>query len=444
MNDPDKFTNNSEKYGVLFYEAKQVIQCLLDHGYDAYMVGGCVRDFLLGWPVYDIDIATSARPEQVATLFPKVIPTGLQHGTVTVVMTAHTYEVTTFRKELLYDEHRRPREVTFIKDLVEDLRRRDFTINAMAQNIYGHIVDPFGGQADLKRRLIRCVGVAEERFREDALRMMRGVRFASLLEGVFVKSTWRALLRNKEILSFVAMERVRDELWKLTLGHHPARGWKLLVRSRLLVHVKEPLGVLASSMEANRWQPLLNALEQVDTVERRVALLLLGHGVDKVEARRILRTLRCSGLQQKAILGILQADALLTAGGAAALNSVVVGTHTAAAWRHPFAQTLLIVGEQSLRDVLVCQRALHAEEVDQCAAAMKPFLRYGEAWLEHITVRSLQDIALKGTDLLQITTRSAGPWLRQCLEAIWIAVALGDINNERTALLKYVREVWNE
>ncbi|KJB87307.1 hypothetical protein AZ66_13990, partial [Paenibacillus sp. E194] len=237
----------------LFREAEQVMNCLLEAGFSAYMVGGCVRDPLIGRPIYDVDIATSAHPEQVVALFPKVIPTGLQHGTVTVVMPQNTYEVTTFRKEAAYEGHRRPEEVEFIDDLDEDLRRRDFTINAMAKDVNGCIHDPFGGQADLRRLIIRCVGTAEERFREDALRMMRGVRFASLLGGVFAKSTWKALRVNRETLAFVAMERVRDELWKLTAGPNPARGWGLLVRSGLLGHTKEPLGALALT-DAAVWQ----------------------------------------------------------------------------------------------------------------------------------------------------------------------------------------------
>lgn len=156
----------------MFTEAHDVMNRLMGNGYKAYMVGGCVRDSLLGRPVSDVDIATSALPEQVLSLFPRVVPTGLQHGTVTVVMPTCTYEVTTFRKESGYEGHRRPEEVEFIDDLEEDLMRRDFTINAMAIDVEGELHDPFGGAADLEQRLIRCVGDAEQRFREDALRML--------------------------------------------------------------------------------------------------------------------------------------------------------------------------------------------------------------------------------------------------------------------------------
>ncbi|WP_260612145.1 CCA tRNA nucleotidyltransferase [Paenibacillus popilliae] len=428
----------------LFQEAEQVMNCLLEAGFSAYMVGGCVRDPLIGRPIYDVDIATSAHPEQVVALFPKVIPTGLQHGTVTVVMPQHTYEVTTFRKEAVYEGHRRPEEVEFIDDLDEDLRRRDFTINAMAKDVNGCIHDPFGGQADLRRLIIRCVGTAEERFREDALRMMRGVRFASLLGGVFAKSTWKALRVNRETLAFVAMERVRDELWKLTAGPNPARGWGLLVRSGLLGHTKEPLGALAST-DCARWQPLLCALGQVDTAEKRMALLLLGHEVDEAEAQRIVQALRCSGAQQDAMLAVLRADARLAAGGTAALAAAGEDSGALDAWRRTFAETLFAVGEQGLRDALACRRALlGVGAAREYAAAMQPFLQHGEAWLEDIPVRGLRDIALTGSDVLQDTERMAGPWLRQCLEQVWLSVALGELANEREALLDYVRKAWNE
>ncbi|NOJ68998.1 CCA tRNA nucleotidyltransferase [Paenibacillus alvei] len=443
MNGGDRNVDSLENK-TLFEEAAQVMHCLLNAGFSAYMVGGCVRDPLIGRPVYDVDIATSARPEQVVALFRKVIPTGLQHGTVTVVMPQHTYEVTTFRKETAYEGHRRPEEVEFIDDLIEDLRRRDFTINAMAKDVHGHIHDPFGGQADLKQLVIRCVGTAEERFREDALRMMRGVRFASLLGGVFAKSTWRALWVNRKTLSFVAMERVRDELWKLTAGPNPARGWALLVRSGLLAHAKEPLGALAST-EGALWQPLLCALGRVDTAEKRIALLLLGHEVDEAEAQRILQALRCSGAQQDAILAVLRADARLAAGGTAALAAA--GTHggAASAWRRPFAETLFAVGEQGLCDALACRRALlGVGAAGEHTAAMQPFLQHGEAWLEDISVRGLRDIALTGGEVLQATKRTAGPWLRQCLESVWLSVALGELANQQEVLLDYVRKAWNE
>ena len=195
-------------------QAAPVLGRLNEAGFEAYYVGGCVRDAALGRPVSDVDIATSAQPEQVAALFARTLPTGLQHGTVTVLEGGRAYEVTTFRKESVYERHRRPSEVAFIADLRGDLQRRDFTINAMALDISGDIVDPFGGRADLQDGIIRCVGDADLRLQEDALRLLRGVRFASVLGYRIAKSTWRAIVRHRKLLRHIAMERVGVELDK--------------------------------------------------------------------------------------------------------------------------------------------------------------------------------------------------------------------------------------
>lgn len=158
-----------------------IIGRLEQHGYEAYAVGGCVRDALLGREPHDWDITTSAKPEQVKALFKRTIDTGIQHGTVTIMEDHIGFEVTTYRIDGEYEDGRHPKEVQFTPDLKEDLRRRDFTINAMAYSPAKGLVDIFGGQEDLKEGIIRCVGSAEERFQEDALRIMRAVRFAAQL-----------------------------------------------------------------------------------------------------------------------------------------------------------------------------------------------------------------------------------------------------------------------
>lgn len=158
-------------------DVKQIIETLEQHGYEGYAVGGCVRDSILGRIPNDWDITTSATPQQVKKLFLRTVDTGIQHGTVTVLMGKEGYEVTTYRVDGEYEDARHPKEVTFTANLEEDLRRRDFTINAMAYNDSEGLVDVFGGRADIEQKVIRCVGNAEERFGEDALRIMRAVRF---------------------------------------------------------------------------------------------------------------------------------------------------------------------------------------------------------------------------------------------------------------------------
>ena len=190
-------------------------------GEEACPVGGCVRDSLLGRTPGDWDVATSARPETVQTLFLHTLPTGLRHGTVTVLLGGMSLEVTTFRREEGYSDGRRPDRVVFGVGLREDLSRRDFTINAMALLPDGTIADPFGGQADLTAEQIRCVGEAEARFREDALRMLRAVRFAAQLGFTLEEQTADALVGEAERLDQVSGERVRAELEKALIAPRP-------------------------------------------------------------------------------------------------------------------------------------------------------------------------------------------------------------------------------
>ena len=202
-------------------QAAEIIKTLSSHGYEAYAVGGCVRDSILGKTPSDWDITTSARPEQVKALFAKTIDTGIKHGTVTVMMDKTGYEVTTYRIDGLYEDHRRPNDVTFTTSLREDLMRRDFTINAMAYNDTDGLIDLFGGMDDLQNRVIRCVGNARDRFEEDALRMLRAVRFAGQLHFRIESSTREAIIACHNNLKDVSAERIQMELLKLLISDHP-------------------------------------------------------------------------------------------------------------------------------------------------------------------------------------------------------------------------------
>ena len=175
-------------------KARQIVDCLIEHGFEAYIVGGCVRDFVLGKEPKDWDITTSATPYQVKSLFPRTIDTGIEHGTVTVMCGKEGYEVTTYRIDGKYEDHRRPTEVTFTASLTEDLKRRDFTINAMAYNDKEGIIDQFNGIEDLKNGVIRCVGNPGERFDEDALRILRAVRFSAQLGFAIEDNTRKAII----------------------------------------------------------------------------------------------------------------------------------------------------------------------------------------------------------------------------------------------------------
>ena len=201
--------------------AETILHILEKAGYEAYVVGGCVRDSILGRSPDDWDITTSAKPEQVKALFHRTVDTGLQHGTVTVLMEKEGYEVTTYRVDGEYEDGRHPKEVTFTASLEEDLKRRDFTINAMAYNPSSGLVDLFGGLEDIERKIIRCVGDPLERFTEDALRIMRAVRFSAQLGFAIEEETRKALKVLAPNLKHVSAERIQVELVKLLMSPHP-------------------------------------------------------------------------------------------------------------------------------------------------------------------------------------------------------------------------------
>ena len=204
-------------------EAKTIIEVLNNAGYEAYIVGGCVRDSILGRNPSDWDITTSAKPEEVKKLFRRTVDTGVKHGTVTVLIKGNAYEVTTFRIDGEYTDHRRPEGVTYTSELSEDLLRRDFTINAMAYSDKTGLVDLYGGVEDLDKGIIRCVGVPDERFDEDALRIMRAVRFAAQLGFEIDEETRKAASGHAEELKLISAERIETELTKLLLSDHPER-----------------------------------------------------------------------------------------------------------------------------------------------------------------------------------------------------------------------------
>lgn len=207
---------------------RQILVALQSHGHPAYLVGGCVRDMLLGLYPQDWDICTGARPEQVMEIFPGSRPTGLKHGTVTVTINSRSVEVTTFRSEGSYADHRHPDMVSFVGDLTTDLSRRDFTMNAIALPPNGLMADPFGGADDIEARIIRCVGVPAQRFEEDALRMFRALRFSARLGFEIEPASLAAIGEKAPLAASLAAERVRDEVEKILISPAPETMFALI------------------------------------------------------------------------------------------------------------------------------------------------------------------------------------------------------------------------
>ncbi|WP_434045903.1 CCA tRNA nucleotidyltransferase [Sorangium cellulosum] len=228
---------------------------LRERGKRGWIVGGCVRDLLRGEPAKDWDVATDARPDEVVAAFRKVIPTGIQHGTVTVLVRGVPYEVTTLRGDGTYTDGRRPDRVEFVDDITADLARRDFTMNAIALDpVDGHLIDPFGGRKDLDANVIRAVGDPNERFAEDGLRVLRAARFAATLEGSIEPETERAMgtARSHQTFRCVSAERVRDEWLKAMRARRPSVAFEIMRRTELLA-ITCPEMIESVGCEQNRW-----------------------------------------------------------------------------------------------------------------------------------------------------------------------------------------------
>ena len=262
----------------LIKEALEIINIIEDSGYEAYIVGGSLRDSLLGMQPKDLDIASSASPTEIKRIFNsyKTIDTGIDFGTVTLIYNDKPVEITTFRSESVYLDSRRPDSVSFEKNVDEDLKRRDFTINAMAYNQSKKLVDLFSGEEDLNNKLIRCVGSPDERFSEDALRMLRAVRFACVLNFDIEKKTFEAIKHNASRIEHISKERIQAELNKILMSSKPSRGIRLLLDSKLLDYVLPEISRLSGFNQ-------LNPFHHLELLEHTLCVL------DKVEPRLQLR-----------------------------------------------------------------------------------------------------------------------------------------------------------
>jgi len=272
-------------------QVKKIIETLEQAGYEAYAVGGCVRDSILGRKPNDWDITTSARPLETKALFRRTVDTGLKHGTVTVLMDGEGYEVTTYRIDGEYEDGRHPKEVLFTSDLVEDLRRRDFTINAMAYNEKDGMVDAFDGMGDMERKVIRCVGNAEERFTEDALRILRAVRFSAQLGFSIEEKTREAVMRLAGNLAKISAERIQAEMIKLLVSPHPEElrtAWETGITAVILPEL-DALMETEQNTPHHRYtvgEHTLHALENV-RADKVLRLAVLFHDMGKPQVRTV-------------------------------------------------------------------------------------------------------------------------------------------------------------
>ena len=428
--------------------AAELLDTLHRAGYAAYVVGGCVRDSLLGLTPHDWDLCTSALPQQVMELFgaQRCIPTGLQHGTVTVKQSGALYEITTFRTEGTYTDGRHPDEVHFVPDVREDLARRDLTINAMAYNEKEGLVDPFGGQADLQSGIVRAVGVPRQRFTEDALRILRLYRFAARFGFAIDPPTAQAAQELCAHLDCVSVERIEEELAKLLSAPAPAA----YLNEKILGVVLPEL----SSEALAAAKPVVDACPAgAENLPIRLAALLYSLGEDGI--RRTLKRLRCSN-------ALIEEAAVLVREARGCDGSFLFGHDSGHSIARPIAFGNRVPPQRTvLRETTVtpgftiyARRLLGrynlctVQRIAALGTALQPERAADFAALSELAEQldadgvccRVSQLAVNGRDLMAAGV-PAGPGIRKILEALLDGVIREEYPNERQALLAAVQQL---
>lgn len=388
---------------------RDILNKLETAGFQAYAVGGCVRDSILGKEPDDWDLTTDARPEEVKALFPRTVDTGLQHGTVTVLLGGEGYEVTTYRIDGSYSDGRHPDSICFTPSLAEDLKRRDFTINAMAVSERGELVDLFGGQEDLARGRIRCVGDPYARFREDALRMLRAVRFAAQLNFEIEAESFKALTELSPNLARVSKERILAELTKLLLSNHPEKLELLYVAGLAPEMAAHFPGVHLDSRAARL--PRCKALRFAAAGER-ITPEALGKLLTELKSDRATR--------DRAVL-------LLTA-----VHKPLPESET------EVRRCLSDIGHDAFTELLLLKEAGYGSEettggVEQRTERIAKLRALRQEIAERGDCLEIRGLALGGAELLALGIPK-GPALGACLRALLNAVLEEPARNEKTYL----------
>lgn len=388
-----------------FVAAQPVLQRLEAAGFEAYFVGGAVRDMLLQKPIHDVDIASAAFPEEVKKQFDKTVDTGIQHGTVMVLDHGLGYEITTFRTESTYTDFRRPDTVTFVRSLSEDLQRRDFTINALAMTYNGEIVDLFDGLADLSAGVIRAVGEAEVRFTEDALRMMRALRFSAQLGFQIAPDTRAALQRLAPNLAKIAVERIRVEFEKLLMGQKAAASLAMAIEDGVVTYLPGQL---------DQWQfdAIMTDLEaqQPATIPVVWAHLLTRSTLNESEMTTFMRTWKTSR------------------------DLIKMTTAVVPVARHIARRDLWTLYQiYDYRDVLM--HVLRLIRTDDAVIADV------DAMFAALPIHHTRELRVAGGQLIAEQIVQPGPQMGRILKQIERAVVTGQVVNQPAALLAYAKEL---
>ncbi|MBZ5350554.1 CCA tRNA nucleotidyltransferase [Staphylococcus aureus] len=390
----------------LFEQARPILEQIQDNGFEAYYVGGSVRDYVMGRNIHDIDITTSATPDEIEYIFSHTIPVGKEHGTINVVFNDENYEVTTFRAEEDYVDHRRPSGVTFVRDLYEDLQRRDFTMNAIAMDTAYKLYDYFDGQQDINNRIIRTVGIAEERFQEDALRMIRCLRFQSQLSFDIAMETFEAMRTQMADIKFLSIERIVIELTKLMRG----------------INVEESFNHL-KSLKAFNYMPYFEQLDmnQINVTEPIDLELLIAIVSVKFDINYSLKPLKLSNRQVKDINQYIQ---IMNA-----LPSIIT--------KEQLKMFVYDYDTNLIKNVMVAADVLKANDI-QGHEPLIVNLQTIDETLHRLPMHNRKDMMVNGGVLMAHLNAKSGPWLKDVLRQIEIAIVTGKVSNEETEILKWV------
>ena len=438
--------------------ARSALEALEAAGYESYAVGGCVRDSLLGRTPHDWDVCTAAAPEQVEAVFAgeRIIETGLRHGTVTLLREGHPLEITTFRTETGYSDGRHPDRVDFVRDVGEDLRRRDFTVNAMAWSPLRGLRDDFGGREDLRRGIIRCVGRPEDRFGEDALRILRALRFAARYGFTIEENTAAALRARAPDLKRIAPERIFAELKGLLIG--PGAGGMLRAFPEVIFTVLPELAPCLGfdqRMPENHpydvWGHITRAVDAAPP-EELLRLTMLFHDAAKPAAFRWDEADRRARFPDHPRLSAALADRALRSlrcdNATRETVTLLVGYHDfrANGSRPAVRRALAALGEENMARLRLVTLADAAAHTPAAAARMRSRAAETQALLEEILAGDrcdrVEDLAVGGRDLMELgfSGPAVGKTLRRLLEEIWDEKR----PNEREALLRRAREIKEE
>lgn len=433
-------------------QVKTIIEKLEENGYEGFAVGGCVRDALLFRNPDDWDITTSAKPEQVKELFKRTVDTGIQHGTVTVLLDREGFEVTTYRIDGEYEDSRHPREVCFTSNLTEDLKRRDFTINAMAYSEKRGLVDEFDGVLDLKQGIIRCVGNPEERFSEDALRILRAVRFAAQLGFQIEEKTFSAIRRLAPHLSHISAERIQTELLKLIVSPHPETlrlAWEAGITAVILPELDRMMETPQNNPHhiLNVGEHTLKALQEV-RADKVLRLSVLCHDFGKAATRTTDESgtdhfyvhAEVSSQMAKDFLKRLKLDneTLYQVEKLVKYHDYHPGTNA-----RSVRKAIYKIGEDLFPKLLEVQRAdVLAQSAYQQAEKLSDLKRIEELYhriLEEKQCLSLKDLEVTGRDLIQAGMKP-GKELGTCLQQLLEVVLDDPEKNNKEELLKIALE----